>query len=161
MTGIFKIDFTTTNECYIGWTRNFESVMEQLIKHANTKEATNRLHDLIKEHGEAHFKATLLVPLPEGASKELLQKEKAKAIALHKPSLNSPQDRAMKTTTPIEDVNAKLDRILLLLEDNGLLGGNGVSSSGFEEQVVKALEWIKEQNDVMIEYIKYIYNKKV
>jgi len=103
-TAIFKMDFTKTNECYIGFTRDFDTIIEQFENHIKqNKPDRNRVHDLMEEFGKEYFVATNLQTFPTGTryDDDIVQKAKAKYIRDYKPTLNNFKDRQL-SYPPIE-----------------------------------------------------------
>lgn len=132
--GIARVIFTKTNEFSIHYTRNFEDLLDQIEEHANNplKKNASRLYDLMEEFGKENFKAELLVPMSNGATKEDLSEAKRKAIMKYKPTLNNHQDRTDRGLTPLE-----------LLEERITIQHQQTSSS--LEKVLTELELIKHK----------------
>jgi len=147
MTGIVKVVFKKTNECYISYSRKCENILNQLEQHVKdeSKKNTTRLHDLIEEFGIGEFSYEVIKQLPEGTTKELLEKEKLKAIKEHNPSLNSYKDKEARITTPLEEVMKEISsfREELKGEDNGV--------------IASMME--KEFQDLKENYLNPIYDK--
>lgn len=148
-TGIYRTIFTKTNECYIGWNRNIDSLFDQIDSGKKKGQKSNsRFHDLYDEFGRDAFKIEVLEEHSEGASKELLNERKLHFINKYKPTLNNKTDYNKPQQTPLEVVLEKMEEI------------TASSSSKDDNEVMKRIDHLERGlQEIKDEYLNPIYNK--
>ncbi len=104
MIGIYKITDEISKGIYVGYSRNIDKVLSLLEEHylKGNKPATNKLYDIIRERGNIKgLTVEVLERIDGNPSTDILQARKAHYITILQPSLNTSNDRKLKTTSPV------------------------------------------------------------